>query len=262
MNLLPFEKYQATGNDFIILDCMEANLINYHDTSLIQKMCDRRFGIGADGLLALLPIDDYDFKMLYYNSDGNPSTFCGNGSRCAVSYILDKIQKHSVRFKASDGPHKAIRKNGLISVHMKDIQNYKETDQGFFVQTGSPHLIVEEENIEQLNVAVVGRKIREEFSEEGANVNFIKYNNDVINIRTYERGVEDETLSCGTGITAAAYYVAIKEKKEGFPEFLVKSRGGNLTVNMKLTKSIATEVHLIGPAVRVYSGFYELPKQS
>jgi len=259
MNLLPFEKYQATGNDFIILDCMEANLINYQNTSLIQKMCDRRFGIGADGLIALLPIDDYDFRMLYYNSDGNPSTFCGNGSRCAVAYILDKFQKHSVKFKASDGPHKAIRKNGLISVQMKDIHGFTDTEHGFFVQTGSPHLVIETDDIDQLQVREVGRKIREAFSEEGANVNFVKYKNDVINIRTYERGVEDETLSCGTGITAAAYFVAIKEKMDGFPQFYIKSKGGNLTVNMKLKQKIASEVHLIGPAQRVYSGFYELP---
>ena len=255
---LPFEKYQATGNDFIILDFMDGPLIDLDDVKLVSKMCDRHFGIGADGLIALAPEKGMDFRMIYLNSDGRYSSFCGNGSRSASAYFSNKMNKKNLRFQAADGKHKAILKNDQISVQMGDILSHKDTEWGFYAHSGSPHIIVEVEDPDQIDVVAEGRRIRNEFSSDGANINFISYHNDVIRIRTYERGVENRTLSCGTGMTAAAYYVAVKENLQGFPSFLVKSEGGNVMVNMKLDKTKATEIHLKGPAQKVFSGFYPL----
>ncbi|MBK9272011.1 MAG: diaminopimelate epimerase [Saprospiraceae bacterium] len=256
--ILPFEKYQAIGNDFIIFDCMEKDLIDYQDVILRRDLCDRRFGIGADGIIALTPSQQFDFKMLYYNSDGQPSSFCGNGSRCAISYMAGKLEKQELIFEAADGLHKGFYHGKEVSVQMRDIDQFEKTELGFFVFTGSPHLVIEVTDLENMDVQSVGRQIRNSYPKEGSNVNFIQNGPDGIKVRTYERGVEDETLSCGTGMTAAAYYCALKEPNQWAPQYIIHTKGGEAKVSMTISGQKASQVMLKGPAERVFSGFYDL----
>jgi len=255
---LPFEKFQGTGNDFIILDFFEFEFLDLHQREFIERMCDRRFGIGADGLIAVCKEDGYDFRMKYLNSDGRFSTFCGNGSRCASAYVAQKLNLKTLNFIAADGPHSAWIKDNFVSVKMQDIQNYEQTPFGPLIQSGSPHLIREVPNPSMVDVFTQGKKLRYDFSSEGANINFVSNNNGFIQIATYERGVEDKTLSCGTGITASAYFYAVKNGVQGDIVQTIESEGGTLTVSLHLEGNIATNVILSGPAEWVYSGFYPM----
>lgn len=262
MNILPFEKYEGAGNDFIIVDFFEhGEFIDLEDQQFIEKLCDRRFGIGADGLMALCRNEPYDFEMKYLNSDGRFSTFCGNGSRCISLYASRKWNKQQFKFVAADGEHESIiLQNNQVKVRMKDINLWSQTECGILIDSGSPHLIHYVDNAFKHNVKSEGRKIRNEYSKEGANVNFVQLiDTNKIRIATYERGVEDETLACGTGITAAAYFHAIKNKLTGIQSIDVDSKGGNLQVELRIEEnsSCAHEIYLTGPARHVYSGFYE-----
>ncbi len=253
---IPFEKYEATGNDFIILDFFEFEWLDLKDVELIKKMCDRHFGIGADGLIAVCPESGIDFYMKYFNSDGNPSSFCGNGSRASIKYMESKQGNNTFSFKAFDGLHEGRVYEGGIAVKMIDIDSSQITKYGSLIQSGSPHLIVEAQNPWELPINEKGKELRNHFNPNGVNVNFIEILGDVLKIATYERGVEAETLACGTGVTAAAYYAAIQAHAHGKFSQKVLSKGGALEVEMHIEDQQASHIWLSGPANHVFSGFY------
>lgn len=252
--LIPFEKYEGAGNDFVILDFFENIWIDLYDVVLIEKICNRHFGVGADGLIAVCPSMEYDFEMKYLNSDGRFSSFCGNGSRCAASYMSKKTGETHLSFIAADGPHTADCDKNLVKVSMKNIVQVQH-ELGFFANTGSPHLVLEYDGLDSLNVKVLGSELRKRHSEAGTNVNFIHIHDSIIDIRTFERGVEDETLACGTGITAAAFYLTSKLNSNGHYLIDVRAKGGNCKVELDYRDQMAENVFLIGPAVNVFSGF-------
>ncbi len=205
---IEFYKYQGTGNDFIMIDNRN-DVFPKKDTKLIARLCDRRFGIGADGLILLENDANYDFRMVYYNSDGNESSMCGNGGRSLVAFAksLDAIQNETT-FIATDGEHyAAIDNDGIVSLQMKDVDEIKITPDYVFLDTGSPHHVQLEDDLSNLDIKNKGAAIRysDLYGKKGSNVNFVKQESeDTFSVRTYERGVEDETLSCGTGVTAVA----------------------------------------------------------
>ena len=253
---IDFYKYQGTGNDFIIID----NRSKSFDTSnskLIQNLCDRKFGIGADGLIALENTPDFDFKMLYFNADGNEGSMCGNGGRCIVDFAkyLGIIQNEAY-FLAVDGAHKAQINEGIVSLQMQNIEHIKITDNFVYLDTGSPHHISFQNNIDLLNVKQKGNAIRygAPYFETGTNVNFVEQiDNNTFKIRTYERGVEDETLSCGTGVTAVAI-AGHKTGKTTATSINIQTKGGVLNVSFDETNGIYSKVFLNGPAVQVFKG--------
>lgn len=257
MKLL-FYKYQGTGNDFIILDNRSGNISL--TTAEVKQMCDRRFGIGADGLMLLNVASGYDFEMKYYNSDGNESSMCGNGGRCLVKFAYDKgIRKSRYRFKAIDGDHEAFfSDNNWINLKMKDVKGIKKYYFDYILNTGSPHYVKPTADVRKCNVVKQGREIRysDDFKKEGINVNFVEGNHKEIFVRTYERGVEDETLSCGTGVTAAAIVFAHNEN--GFNRIEVKTPGGDLAVEFdKMGEEDFRNIWLCGPAEFVFQGEWD-----
>jgi diaminopimelate epimerase len=256
--ILPFDKYEATGNDFIILDFFEFENIDLENKELIRKLCDRHFGIGADGLIALQRENNFDFRMRYFNSDGNLSSFCGNGSRASLKYMATKHPQQVFSFIAEDGNHEGKLISDLVSVKMKNISNYQKHNLGIIVDSGSPHLIIQVNDPWDYPVISEGRQLRDQFGIEGINVNFVSFTNDKIRIATYERGVESETLACGTGVTAAAYYKSIIDDRDGLFDFDVEAKGGLLNVSLDKTDRSATNIWLSGQANRVFSGFYDL----
>jgi diaminopimelate epimerase len=252
--IIPFEKYEGAGNDFVILDFFENQWIDLNDVALIEKICNRHFGVGADGLIAVCPSLDYDFEMKYLNSDGRFSSFCGNGSRCAASYMSKKTGKSCLSFIAADGPHTAECDKNMVKVSMKDIVQVQHK-LGFFANTGSPHLVLEFDDLDTLDIKSLGSELRHRHSQDGTNVNFIHIHDSIIDIRTFERGVEDETLACGTGITAAAFYLASQLNSNGHYHIEVNARGGHCKVELDYREQMAVNVFLIGPAINVFSGF-------
>ena len=208
MRVIRFFKYQGTGNDFIMID-NRMKTFPKGDPKLVANLCHRRFGIGADGLILLEEDKENDFAMVYYNSDGNPSTMCGNGGRCIVAfaYKLGLIQKDETTFSAPDGLHRALFKNGMIHLQMQDVNQINKVKKGLSLNTGSPHYVEIVKNLPELDVKREGAKIRygTPFNIEGINVNFVEpIAENRFKVRTYERGVEDETYSCGTGAVATA----------------------------------------------------------
>jgi diaminopimelate epimerase len=254
---ITFSKYQGTGNDFVIIDNRDGS-IKELDTSAIKKLCDRRFGIGADGLILLCNKEGYDFEMVYYNSDGNPSTMCGNGGRCMVRFAYDLgIHKNSYNFWAVDGAHEAsIDLDNTIRLKMQDVNDVEEHNGYSILNTGSPHYVKFSRGVRHLDVKKEGHEIRysHAYEEKGINVNFVEVTGPYsIYVRTYERGVEDETLSCGTGVTAAALASAHNER--GFNEVQVITNGGKLSVEFNKTDDkIFSDIYLCGPATFVFKG--------
>jgi diaminopimelate epimerase len=258
MNIF-FNKYHGAGNDFIIIDNRD-NYFNPTKRAVIELLCDRHFGIGADGLMLLENREDYDFKMRYFNSDGRESSMCGNGGRCMVAYakklgIIDTI----ATFIASDGVHTASIDNQIVTLSMKDVNPPILADGYHFIDTGSPHLIIPVESVEGVDVNATGRKLRfsEQFAPGGTNVNFLENQDQNIRVRTYERGVESETLSCGTGVTAAA----ISSRWDSGPgnySVDVRTTGGELSVSFKIEKKMITSIYLTGPTKFVFSGEMEV----
>jgi diaminopimelate epimerase len=251
-----FYKYQGTGNDFIILDNRDEKYNNI-DVSQIQQLCNRRFGIGADGLMLLNLIDGYDFKMQYHNADGRESSMCGNGGRCLVQFAHDiGLKKSSYKFIAIDGEHEAsFEDNGWVRLKMKDVKGTTTYNTDIVLDTGSPHYIKFVDDVKDYPVVDEGRQIRysEKFSPGGLNVNFVQLANDKILVRTYERGVEDETLSCGTGVTACA--LVCGKINNGFNRNNVETLGGNLAVEFtKIKEDEFENIWLCGPATFVYRG--------
>ncbi len=254
---IEFYKYHGTGNDFIIID-------NFHSEApaltakQIKHLCDRHFGIGADGLMFLNKKEGYDFEMLYYNADGNQSSMCGNGGRCLVKFAHQSgIHKSTYHFYAIDGDHEAeIDTDGDVSLKMQDVNRVEYHTGHMVIDTGSPHFVKFAPDVEDIDVVDSARGIRysNSYAEEGINVNFVEtLDEDRIFVRTYERGVEDETLSCGTGVTAAALLSAHNEN--GFNTVDVKTHGGNLSVEFnRVDEEHFTDIWLCGPAVFVFRG--------
>lgn len=256
-----FYKYQATGNDFVIID----NRNNYFDKDnfdLIAKLCNRRFGIGSDGLILLEKDSESDFKMVYFNADGKIGSMCGNGSRCIVAFAHQLgIIKSECRFTAYDGIHTAEIIDELgdnlfrVKVSMQNVSEL-EVAEHVFLDTGSPHFVCFVDDVNDVDIIGSGRAVRynDKFKGVGTNVDFVTVKNNQLEIRTYERGVEDETLSCGTGVTASVIAAAAKNLINANGSVQVKSRGGNLKVHFKKTSDAYTNIFLEGPAEKVFSG--------
>ena len=256
---LTFYKYQGTGNDFVIIDNRKGDI--ELSTQQVRHLCDRRFGIGADGLMLLQELPGYDFEMVYYNADGRESTMCGNGGRCLTRFAYDMgMHQEKFRFLAVDGEHEAILgEQGWIHLKIKDVDGVDNHHGDFVLDTGSPHYIKPVEHVMDVNVFDEGRNIRysKEFEKNGINVNFVESYGDKIIVRTYERGVEDETYSCGTGVTASALVFAHNDN--GFNRVEVKTKGGNLAVEFDKTgEQRFGNIWLCGPAVFVFKGIIHI----
>lgn len=254
---MEFYKYQGTGNDFVMIDNRSSDFPKNKD--FIEKLCTRRFGIGADGLILLENDDKFDFKMVYYNSDGSESTMCGNGGRCLVAFafFLDIFEEKCI-FSAIDGLHEAEINNGIIKLKMIDVETINRDGNDFVLNTGSPHYVQYVNEIEDFNVFENGKNIRnsENYSQEGINVNFVKQlSENQIFVRTYERGVEDETYSCGTGVTASALTFI---EKNNLLSVDIKTLGGNLKVYAEKEGSTFKNIWLEGPAKQVFKGKIEI----
>ena len=256
-----FYKYQGTGNDFVMVDNRQ-NLFPKDNIKLIEQLCDRRFGIGADGLILLETDIDFDFRMVYYNSDGNESSMCGNGGRCIVAFAKQLgIITNRTSFIAIDGMHQAtIDQNGLVSLQMKNVENIKLERDFTFLNTGSPHHVLLVEDLAHYNIKQEGAKIRYSnlYGEVGSNVNFVSQVNDAtFAVRTYERGVEDETLSCGTGVTAVAIAMNAIGKTNA-NQITLLTEGGQLQVKFQKRDSSYEDIFLIGPATFVFEGTMQI----
>lgn len=257
---IAFSKYQGTGNDFVIIDGMSETISLSNEQ--VAKLCDRKFGIGADGLMILAPSESSDFNMIYYNSDGNQSTMCGNGGRCITSFAHAKGHIGlTTKFDAVDGLHRAnILENGIVELEMINVDQVETEGSVFVLNTGSPHYIKFHDNGNS-DIVEFGREIRysPRFKEEGINVNLVNEIDTGIAIKTYERGVEDETLSCGTGVTAAAIASAIKSDLRGEQTIAVKAQGGDLYVKLdRVEDRKFVHIWLCGPAEKVFDGSIEL----
>lgn len=251
---ISFYKYQGTGNDFVMIDD-RSEAFDISDLELISKLCDRRFGVGADGVILIRNKGGYDFEMIYFNADGSQS-MCGNGARCAVAFSnYLEIVDQKTNFLAIDGPHEAVIEDGLVELKMGDVQSIEDKGEDLFVNTGSPHHIRFVEKVMEYPVLEQGYQVRNEqqYSPAGTNVNFVeKTGPDELFVRTYERGVENETLSCGTGVTAAAL-ASFKDKPTN--RVKINTLGGQLSVKFQsLPNGTFQNIWLIGPAKQVFKG--------
>lgn len=258
-----FSKYQGTGNDFILFD-NRSGIISRENRTWFAQICDRRFGIGADGVMLLENKEGYDFEMVYFNADGGESTMCGNGGRCMVNFAkASGIEKPSYHFLAVDGPHEASLNNGIIKLKMGDVSGIMEEGDHYILNTGSPHYVRFEKDIHSIDIRKEGAAIRNSpaFKAEGINVNFLEEAGGNLLIRTYERGVEDETLSCGTGVTASALvYAMAKNLPPGKHILTLETMGGSLQVEfIKTEENAFNNIYLIGPGQFVFSGSIEYP---
>jgi diaminopimelate epimerase len=260
MTTLQFHKYQGTGNDFVMIDD-RARQFDTADYKLVRHLCDRRLGVGADGLILLRRHADYDFEMVYFNADGHLGSMCGNGGRCTVAFARQlHVIQNQARFLAADGPHEArIDADGTVHLRMQDVKEQQEHNHGVFLDTGSPHIVqfLSADTLAELNVLAEGRAVRysDHFREKGTNVNFVEAPvaaGQPWQVRTYERGVEDETLSCGTGVTAVA--LAASRQGASSPVHL-RTRGGDLRVSFEAQPDGSfSHVYLSGPATWVFEG--------
>lgn len=253
---IKFQKYQGTGNDFIIIDNTNLSFPS-ENNSLIKKLCDRKYGIGCDGLILINPSKSSDFLMNYYNSDGNLGSMCGNGARCSVKFAQNlNIINNKTVFTAYDGLHDALIFDNLITLSMKPVRDIKSFGNDLFLDTGSPHYVKIVSDIEKINVLKEGRIVRNNsvFKKEGVNVNFVQIISDSkFNVRTYERGVENETLSCGTGVTAVALAM-FELNKTPLNKVKILTKGGNLEVEFNKTSKVYNNIKLTGIVNMVYSG--------
>lgn len=249
-----FYKYHGAGNDFIMLDGRGQDFIL--TKVQIEALCKRHFGIGADGLIVIQDSDVADFHMLYHNADGAEGSLCGNGSRCAIQFVLDLglVQK-SYKFTAADGLHEASIVDGEVRLKMNKVSSWDCIEDDLLIDTGSPHYVKACKEIGHLDVVHEGKKIRysEAYAKEGVNVNFIEQKDDCLLIRTYERGVENETLACGTGAVAVALASELLNYNLNQP-IRVKALGGLLSVEFDFNNNEFTNIYLKGPAVRSFIG--------
>jgi len=253
-----FSKYQGAGNDFILVDNRN-NAFDRADEVLVEKLCNRRFGIGADGLMLLQAKENYDFEMIYYNSDGKEGSMCGNGGRCIVAFARDLgIITDKTVFLAVDGIHHASLSADLVNLQMIDVNDFSRDGEAYVLQTGSPHYVEFVKNLNDKNVFQDGHAIRNNatYGKDGINVNFIEAEGEGYFLRTFERGVEDETYACGTGATAAAMAVALQQNLEGDINIPIRVLGGQLYISFHKKGHHFTEVFLKGPAQFVFEGNY------
>jgi diaminopimelate epimerase len=255
-----FYKYQGAGNDFIIFDCINEPCPNLSEAK-IEQLCDRRFGIGADGLMYILPHESLDFKMKYFNNDGKESTMCGNGGRCIahLAYHLN-LSKSTARFDAIDGYHEAIISDDIVALGMIDVHSISRNDyEDYILNTGSPHYVHFSEINQLEQIVPYGKSIRYNniYAKDGINVNIVAEQGDTLHVATYERGVEDETLACGTGVTAVAIAYGNKNGVEG--PIKIKTKGGDMKIHFQADPNGGYKnVVLEGPAVFVFKGSIEL----
>ena len=260
---IKFSKYHGAGNDFIMINAISENILLSEE--IINKMCDRRTGIGADGLITILPSDNHDFKMKYYNCDGKESTFCGNGGRCAAAFAHQQnIVKDRIRYEAIDSIHEAFVKEISdneyhVELTMRDILSYKLDSDSLLIDTGSPHYVKKVDELKQFDVITEGARIRydQTISTDGVNVDFLMNDNGKIHIRTYERGVEDETLACGTGVTASAIATSLWY---GGNNIDIYTQIAKLNVLFDRENDIFKNIVLSGPAVHVFDGLFIFAK--
>ena len=258
---IEFYKYQGTGNDFVMID-NRSGFFPKENVPLVARLCDRRFGIGSDGLILLENDSDTDFKMVYYNSDGNQGSMCGNGGRCLVAFAKYlKVINDNCTFIATDGLHHAsIANGGIVSLQMIDVANVKKEKDYTFMNTGSPHHVQLVEDLEHYNVKENGAALRYSslYGKEGSNINFVKkISEDTFSLRTYERGVEDKTLACGTGATAVAIAMNATGQTNA-SSINLNVEGGKLAVSFDKIGDQFTNVFLIGPAEFVFKGQIEI----
>lgn len=251
-----FYKYQGTGNDFVIID-NRSLFFPKKDTALIARLCDRKYGVGSDGLMLLENHDSVDFKMVYFNADGRESSMCGNGGRCLTHFakFIDLIEDKAV-FEAIDGLHKVtIQPNGMVSLKMNDVSSIERKEDAVFLNTGSPHHVVLVEDLANYDVHTQGIKLRYGlYGDEGANINFVEQlSHDTFGVRTYERGVEAETLSCGTGVTAVALGMHFLEKSTE-RQITLQTPGGVLQVTFTKENDIYKDIFLKGAVEQVFKG--------
>ncbi len=256
---IPFYKYQGTGNDFVLIDQRQQQYIRREDKTSIEKMCNRHFGIGADGLILLQQHESADFEMVYFNADGRESTMCGNGGRCIVAFAhqLGVFEEYCT-FKAIDGLHEAKINSNQVELKMMDVSQVERYEDFYFLHTGSPHYVSFHATLAAVDVVSQGQLIRHsaQFQPNGTNVNFVEVTSDGLTVATYERGVEDETLSCGTGVTAAALAYALD--KPQLNSVKIQTKGGKLLVRFQpLSNACAfSHIWLCGPAEKVFEGTY------
>jgi len=251
-----FKKYQGTGNDFIMINNMKSEL--HLKETQVADLCHRKFGIGADGLILIEPSEVADFNVNYFNSDGSKS-FCGNGSRCSVKFAIEEgiVGFSKCSFQAIDGVHTGELIDDLIRISMRDVKGIETHKNYSVLNTGSPHYVTECTSLDEMDIITEAQAIRynDRFRLEGINVNFIQNKQGKIHMRTYERGVEGETLSCGTGVTAVALSSA---EKDGSNHKIVQTLGGELLVDFLKKEGEFTQVYLTGPADEVFTGEYRL----
>lgn len=256
--LLHFHKYHGTGNDFILIDNRQDNF-SKNDTKLIAQLCDRHFGIGADGLILLERDAAVDFKMSYYNADGKVGSMCGNGGRCIVAFARELgIIEDQATFSASGKLYNAWIEDNRIRLQMQDVTEIETHDSHWFVDTGSPHHIEMVSDLEAVDVVKLGSELRYgTYGDSGSNINFVETETPKrFKVRTYERGVENETFSCGTGVTAVAlamYHAGNADARQ----VQVKTRGGTLEVHFEGDGNGYFNIFLIGPAEHVFKGYLE-----
>lgn len=268
MTQINFSKYQGTGNDFIMINQLNGRFFDGSETAVIQRLCDRRFGIGADGFILLNSKDGYDFEMDYFNADGHRGSMCGNGARCTIAFARSLgIKQAEYSFFAPDGPHKARRhakRSDWIEIEMATVHEIENGGDYFFMDTGSPHYIQFVDTLDGLDVEQQGKAIRynTRFKEKGTNVNFVStHPGQPILVNTYERGVEAETLSCGTGVTAAAIAYTLQQTPSGDADHTVpiQTKGGALEVRLSGDrKGGFKNIWLAGPAEEVFRGQFHL----
>lgn len=262
--MIPFFKYQGAGNDFVMIDNRAVQHLNREHTQIINQLCDRKFGIGGDGLILLQNHPDYDFEMVYFNADGTEGSLCGNGGRCTVAFAKQLgIIKDQCQFLAIDGGHEAtINESGnWVELKMNNVHQIDCNSDHYVLDTGSPHYIKYVDNVEAMDVFKEGGNIRNNatYKKEGINVNFIEPLEQGFQIRTFERGVEDETLACGTGVTAAAISFVLEHPEKatallntgGIP---AKAAGGDLKVRFIKKEHSFEDIWLCGPATFVFAG--------
>jgi diaminopimelate epimerase len=261
-SMIKFSKYQGTGNDFIMID--NRPLLAKLSQPEIAQLCHRRMGIGADGMILLQNHPELDFEMVYYNSDGNPSSMCGNGGRCIAAFAAQlgiESPTGILKFMAVDGIHEAVLETPLkdgfkVNLKMQDVQEVLLRESYAVLNTGSPHFVVRVNDVEGIDIIKQAHSIRysEQFKEKGINVNFIQKVGDDLKVRTYERGVEDETWSCGTGVVASA--IASSLFTGNLPQ-QIQTKGGVLSVQFTTDdQQRFTNIHLIGPALKVFDGYF------
>ncbi len=256
MHNIQFVKYQGTGNDFVMIDGRGHDYQNEWTTEQIAHMCDRRFGIGGDGLIILVEEAGYDFRMIYFNADGSQSTMCGNGGRCIVAFANElSVIKDKTSFIAIDGPHEAIINSGLVQLKMQDVLSWSKDGDAYVLDTGSPHYVKFVDDVQAVDVPKEGSAIRysDTYKQDGINVNFVEKTSDGISVATYERGVEDQTFSCGTGVVAASIAYTLGADLAGV-DVAITTLGGELSVRVQRMGDKFLDIWLVGPAVRAFAG--------